>query len=471
MSKHPRPDDATIDFILESIPGLIVLDETGKIIYVNKQMEGFRHTSYEEMINRDIRDFFPFSETINTMHKSKKDRLVIYQGNHAFQNNQCEASMHLIMWKDGKPYRLVTYDIFQNISQLEQLLNMYARLDTDVKHISKSAERFNSTKYSIEDIIGNSDAIMRMKNDIRKAARNNSTVLITGETGTGKELVAHSIHSLSRRFKENFVELNITSAPKSLIETELFGYEKHAFTGASTKGKIGKFEQANKGTLFIDEIETLDPEVQPKLLRVLQENELERVGGTQLIPIDVRIICATNIDLKEMVRNGTFRQDLYYRLDVVEIKVPPLRERKEDIPQLANNFIKHFNVVMGNTITGISNEAIQKLQSYDWPGNVRELRNVIERAINATVNGEIKPEAIKLSKGDFFDSMGIGVESFIDMDNPIEQIKRESERKMIETALSMCDGNKSKAAKMLKISRALLYQKMARLNIEYKGNV
>src|SRR5690606_9033702 len=232
---------------------------------------------------------------------------------------------------------------------------------------------------------------------VRKVAKSNTTVLIRGETGTGKELIAGAIHHNSLRSARNFVKVNCAALQENLLESELFGHEKGAFTGAD-KQRIGRFEQADGGTLFLDEIGDMSPNTQAKILRVLQEHEFERLGGTRTLRVDVRLIAATNRDLASMVQSGQFREDLYYRLNVVSIEMPPLRERKDDIVPLANSFIKKFSGELKKKIEGLEPEAQKLLMRYNWPGNIRELENTIERAMLLAESRAIRAEDLRIGE-------------------------------------------------------------------------
>jgi formate hydrogenlyase transcriptional activator len=242
------------------------------------------------------------------------------------------------------------------------------------------------TERPFEQIIGNSPALEAVLNQVEQVAPTDSTVLIEGETGTGKELIAHAVHNASLRFGRAFVKLNCAAIPLDLLESELFGHEKGAFTGAIAR-KIGRFEMADKGTLFLDEVGDIPRALQPKLLRVLQEQEFERLGSTRTHKVQVRLIAATNHDLEKMVASGHFRSDLYYRLNVFPITLPPLRERREDIPSLVKHFVNLFSRRMKRYVTNIPPETMADLQSYSWPGNIRELQNLVERAVILSRNG------------------------------------------------------------------------------------
>lgn len=459
-------DKETMDLMLDCIPGLLCIDKEGRITYVNDKMLRFRGCSREEMLGRPIKDFFPYTKMMESLEKRMEKRLAMYQGKEAFSADKVEASIHYLLEKDGDVKGLMTYDLFQDLSELEQFLQMYIDLDDAIKYYRNELKQYRMTKYSIEDIVGTSQAITKVKTEIRSAAATNSTVLITGETGTGKELIAHSIHNLSKRCMNSFVKLSITNLPDSLVESELFGYESGSFTGAGRSGKPGRFEVADKGTLFIDEIETLPSAIQPKLLRVLQEKEIDKIGRNDSITVDVRIISATNVDLEQMVLENKFRKDLYYRLEVIKINMPPLRNRKEDIPAITAHYIEKYNFTLGTSVSGITQEGIRKMQQYDWPGNVRELKNVLERAISHTRSGEIQSDALEFSRRLRPDPLPGLSDEFSWTENPIEEAKRQAEAAVIRQALEASGGNKTRAAQLLSISRPLLYQKMSRLSME-----
>ncbi|WP_139257374.1 sigma-54-dependent transcriptional regulator [Desulforamulus aeronauticus] len=304
-------------------------------------------------------------------------------------------------------------------------------------------------------IVGNSQAIQDVCTLIERVADSNATVLITGESGTGKEVSALSIHQLSSRREKPFVPINCAALPESLLESELFGHEKGAFTGAVAR-KLGRFELANHGTLFLDEVTEMPLSMQVKLLRVLQERQFERVGGTESIKVDVRVIAATNRDPLESIRNGTFREDLYYRLNVLPIHLPPLRERKEDISLLVMHFLEKFNPSHNQFI---SPDAMGLLLSYEWPGNIRELQNVVERAVILSQGHEIKshhlPKEIQRTPTSKTEEQQELIINFPDQGISFEDVEKE----LILKAMEKSNGNQTKAAQLLGITRsALLYR-------------
>lgn len=446
------------DLIMENVYGLVTIDMDGIVTYINRQVCNFCGIDYEwASSGRHVNEVFPFSKMTETLRTKEPSNMEFYH-----YNGITSASMRHPLIKDGEMVGVIEYDVFYDMEMVEAFVNHYIDLDEEIKYYKEAARDYQQTKYSLDNIVGKSVPMLNLKEKIKIVANSNSTVLVTGETGTGKELVAHSIHDASKRRLRNFIKMNAASLPESLAESELFGYTEGAFTGARKGGKKGKFEMANHGTLFIDEINAMPLSLQPKLLRALQEGEIDRVGSAESIPVDVRIIAATNKDLKEMVDRGEFREDLYYRLNVVELEVPPLRERKEDIKELVDLFIEQQNNMLGKQVTGIEDKAIETLKKYDWPGNVRELQNVIEKTMNYAVGNVIRDSELIFSMG----SQTPTIDKLKDYDSPIEIAKRSAERELILETLDKVGGNKSQAAKLLKISRPLLYQKMERLGIK-----
>ncbi|MEG1585130.1 MAG: sigma 54-interacting transcriptional regulator, partial [Anaerovorax sp.] len=285
-----------------------------------------------------------------------------------FYEGRASASMRTPLFKDDKLIGVLEYDLFQDMGLIEQFVNHYIDLDDELKYYKEEVKKYATTRYTVDSLIGHSDTMLELKEQIKYVARTNSTVLISGETGTGKELVAQAIHNLSKRRLKNFIKINAAGLPESLAESELFGYDAGSFTGAKSEGKKGKFEIANHGTLFIDEINQMPLTLQPKLLRVLQEKEVDRIGSEKPTPLDVRIIAASNKDLEKLVKEGEFREDLYYRLDVVEVNVPPLRDHLEDIPLLVNHFVENLNNLLGKTVQTIEDGVYVQLKEHHWPG-------------------------------------------------------------------------------------------------------
>jgi DNA-binding NtrC family response regulator len=321
--------------------------------------------------------------------------------------------------------------------------------------------------YNVDHIIGSSGALKRVLAIVQKVARSNTTVLVRGETGTGKELIAGAIHHNSQRANRSFVKVNCAALQENLLESELFGHEKGAFTSADRQ-RIGRFEQADGGSLFLDEIGDMSPSTQAKILRVLQEHEFERLGGTRTLRVDVRLVAATNRDLAAMVRQGTFREDLYYRLNVVSIETPPLRERKDDIPALAAFFIRRFSGELKKKIDGLEPEAQKLLLRYNWPGNIRELENAIERAMLLSEGRLIAVEDLRLGESPAAHAQGEAASpvKIPPTGIPLEEI----ERSALVEALKMSNWVQKDAAELLSISPRVMNYKIKTLGIEFPRN-
>jgi PAS domain S-box-containing protein len=359
--------------------------------------------------------------------------------------------------------------VIHDLSEIRNLTDELNRVKKRVRHLE--------AKYTFDDIVGKSRAMIIAKEQAIKAASTPATVLLHGESGTGKELFAHAIHNKSDRRNRQFIRVNCSALTETLLESELFGYEGGAFTGASKKGRKGLFEEADRGTIFLDEIGMMSMNLQAKLLRVLQEKEIVRVGGNEPIDIDVRIISATNINLEDAVKNGEFREDLYYRLYVIPIFIPPLRNRKEDLSLLAKNIIRKCNQEFGRNIKGVSPEVIKILLNYSWPGNIRELENVIERAvINMKLTEDILnpnhiPEFISLTKQKIpAEETNIRVEGNAyttkQKRKSLQSLKKEAEKDAIIKVLKDFNGDCQKSAEYLGISSRTLYYKMRKYEIK-----
>jgi two-component system NtrC family response regulator len=332
------------------------------------------------------------------------------------------------------------------------------RLIKEVRLLSEAL----SERYRYGNIIGKSKPMLEIYELISKVAQSDASILITGASGTGKELIANAIHYNSPRKDKPFISVNCGALTETLLESELFGHEKGAFTGAVAMKK-GRFELADGGTLFLDEVGDMSAPLQVKLLRVLQEMEFERVGGTKTIKVDVHIISASNRNIKEDVTNGRFREDLFYRLNVINIEVPPLRERGEDIRLLIEHFIEKYRKDKGRRNIELTPEAWKALYGYSWPGNVRELENIIERAVVLNSDGVISPEDFP---DEFSDKQEeLDVDRFIPLNSPLQKTLEQIEERLIKRALNQCDNVQSHAAQMLGITKSLIQHKMKKYNI------
>ena len=384
------------------------------------------------------------------------------------------ANLAYPIFKDGAVVGVISIIAFQeeqreyllkNRSKLEEFLKYMCVLLESKLYTDEANDRLEQQLKIIHNaekawsFVGQSPKMQEAIRIGKKVAKSNSTVFLRGESGTGKEIMAKMIHALSDRRDALMISINCAAIPENLVESELFGYEEGAFTGAKKHGSIGKFELADKSTIFLDEIGDMPLHVQTKLLRVLQENKVERIGGRKPIPIDIRVICATNKNIEQMVEEGTFREDLYYRLNIIPIELPPLRKRKEDLPALIDYYIAYYNQKLGKNMTGVSPEALQTLMSYDWPGNVRELKNIIEYLDNIAEGPEIRltdlPNSIVLRSGN-----GYG-------DWSLEEIMGEYEKRVLGSMIrkEATLAEKNALADALKISRATLYRKLGKYGL------
>ncbi|MTI83229.1 MAG: sigma-54-dependent Fis family transcriptional regulator [Firmicutes bacterium] len=354
--------------------------------------------------------------------------------------------------------KLGAFDYITKPLKLDNLLAKVEKAADTTEMSLEVKEEANNHDADSDSMIGMSPIMQDVYKTIGRVADSTATVMIRGDSGTGKELVARAIHYNSDRHNSSFIKINCASIPENLLESELFGHEKGAFTGATTR-KPGKFELAHKGTLFLDEIGEMAPATQAKVLRVLQEMEFERVGGTEPIKVDVRIIAATNKDLEESIRQGEFREDLFYRLNVVEIKVPPLRERKEDIPQLVEHICRQYSKKYNKPVTGMSPDALEVLKRYDWPGNIRELKNVCERSILMSGGPVITVDDLPVNLYSRRGPYKAGPEA------SLKEIVAEVEREVILKVLEEHNWNRSAAAQALKMNRSSFYIKLKDLEI------
>ncbi len=457
-----------IELIFEQSGIISVTDKDGKYIYVNKRWQEDTGISEKDAIGKYNHELIEGSRALSAIKSGKVITADFFMRKKDGENLPGIMSYVPIVAED----KVVGCYISSSFSSIEKAMEFSARLEevtAEFEFLKGEMRKRSGVKYNVEDIIGESDPMKILKEQIYQAGVSDSTVLVEGETGTGKELVAHSIHSCSLRNIFPFVKVNCSAIPPTLMESEFFGYEEGTFTGAKKGGKRGKFEIAHLGSIFLDEINQMDLLIQPKLLRVLQEREIERIGSSESIPVDVRVISASNVSLREMVQHKEFRNDLFYRLNIINIIIPPLRERREDIPLLADSIIQKLNSKMGREIEGISAKALEYLKERDWPGNVRELQNIIERAMNVCIGNSLNLDEIrKIETVRMAGTKEKIISNAVKIDTDISFTDKKNilEKDMILKALESCDNNKSKTARFLGISRTLLYQKIKKYEIE-----
>ncbi|MDW7667649.1 MAG: sigma 54-interacting transcriptional regulator [Bacillota bacterium] len=439
----------------------VITDEKGNIVYISDDYINILGIK-ETVIGKHIEDVIP-STKIPDVLDSKIETI----GDIFTLKNGKDVICNRILIRDdkNKVIGLISTATFQDLSKVEVLNKKIETLKEENLKYKKELEKLKESNNGLDKIIGNSKDIINLKKKIEKIAKSPISILITGETGTGKEVFANAIHNLSDRSNKRFVKINCAAIPKELIESELFGYAPGSFSGALKNGKIGKFEYANKGTILLDEIGEMPIGLQSKLLRVLEEREVERIGDNKTIPIDVRILCSTNRNLKDMVKEGKFREDLYYRINVIELTLPPLRKRPDDLKELIDFFIEKYNNYYGLGIAGIDNRVVEELEKYDWPGNVRELENAIKGACVIRASGILEFEDFESFEKDSVTEVD-SITSFSPDFYSLDDIKEEVEKKYITKVLLKTNGNKSHAAKILDIDRTYLYTKLKKYNIK-----
>ncbi|MDW7685028.1 MAG: sigma-54-dependent Fis family transcriptional regulator [Bacillota bacterium] len=443
---------------------IVVVDRDGIITKFNKAYQSFLGVEEKDAIGRHVTDVIE-NTRMHIVVKTGKPEIGEVQ---KIQGDEMVV-MRIPIYKEGKVVGAVGKVLFRDLQEIKALANKLDITITELKYYKKELRRLKGSRYTFKNIVGNSEKIKQVKELARLASTSSSNVLIRGESGTGKELFAHAIHDSSLRRYGAFIRVNCAAIPANLLESELFGYEGGAFTGAKKEGKPGKFELAQGGTIFLDEIGDMPGEMQVKLLRVLQEKEVERIGGDKVIRLDVRIIAATNRDLEEMIEKGEFRQDLYYRLNVLKIEIPPLRELKEDIELLSEKILTELNEELGTGIQGISADVISILRSHSWPGNIRELKNVLERAVNICKSNRIQKKHLPIY---LLDQAQVDkkVREVLELQDgevySLEGVLASAEKLAIERALKKTQNNRKKAAELLGIHRSGLYQKMTRYNLK-----
>lgn len=443
-----------------SADGFLIIDESGGIIEINKAYLEFLALEREDVVGKYVLDIIKNSKLPEILLTGETEVDVLHKlADGQSPNKEKVVAVTRAAVKDGNEVIAAVGQV-KFSSATRDLAQKLQQIDLELQYYKSELKRIVGNQYSFDSMIGQSSSFVRAKAIAQKAAQNEFNVLVTGDTGTGKEVFAHAIHKASARSNKPFIRINCAAIPSELLEAELFGYEDGSFTGAKKGGKKGKFELANGGTIFLDEIGDMPLVMQAKMLRVLQEREVEKVGGYNPLPVDVRVIAATNQNLEERVNARLFRADLYYRLNVIQIRVPPLRERIEDIPLLSSCFLNDLNERYG-TCVGISDQAVRTLVAYHWPGNVRELRNVVERAYSMVdgdiiLNTHLHANIISRAKAE-----DIGLKG-----RNLETLMGEIERDILMEVLRKNNFNCSATAKELGIHRGTLYKKFDKLGID-----
>ncbi|WP_066320070.1 sigma-54-dependent Fis family transcriptional regulator [Bacillus sp. FJAT-29814] len=447
---------------------VVIVDESGIILYINEGYCEFIGTTVDEAIGRPVQDVIENSR-MHIVAKTGEKELASTQ---KINGSEMIANRFPIL-ENGKTVGAVGNVMFRNPEEWRMYKTKIQNLVEELNYYQAKAQRDLQSKYGFEDLIGSSPVFLAAKTLAKRVSGGDSSVLLIGESGTGKELFAHAIHRISPRASAPFVAINCSSIPEHLLESELFGYEDGAFTGAKKGGKKGQFELASGGTLFLDEIGDMPLSMQSKLLRVLQEKEVVRVGGHKSVAVDVRIIAATHRNLEKMVEKGEFRQDLYYRLNVIKIDIPPLRSRKEDISAVAKRLLKKLEARFYRNGLELSSEVTERLMQHSWPGNIRELENVLERSINVLDGQTVRLAHLPLylrdldikgrrqsddpSNQTIYPTYGPLTDPM--MVKPLKDTVAQAEKHAIQHALTVANGNKQEAAKLLEIGKTSLYDK------------
>ena len=443
--------------------GMMLVDRAGRVVWINEPYKKFLPAlgfdRVEDFVGRPVEEVVP-NTLMRHVIESGKPILVDLLSNKA---GTFVVSRIPLRDEAGEVIGALGMVLFDHPeTTLQPLIAKFATLQRDLDEARKALAQQRRAKYTLASFIGSSPAVLEVKRQARRAAQSGATVLLLGETGTGKELLAHAIHAGSVRAERPFISVNLAAVPETLLEAEFFGVAPGAYTGAERKGRDGKFRLADAGTLFLDEIGDMPLALQAKLLRALQEQEFEALGSNKVIKVDVRVIAATSRDLRKLVAEGRFREDLYYRLNVLQVRLPALRERVADLEALAESLLEGIAVRTGMPQRELAPSALAALAAYRWPGNVRELRNVLEQAAMLTDNQ-------RLCDADFAAILPATAAAPIEDDpvpqslRPLPQLIAEIERNSIESALAATGGNKASAAKLLGISRATLYERLAAL--------
>lgn len=442
-----------------STDGFIIVDNNACIVEINQAYCNYLNVERETVLGLHVRKVIKNSILQEIVETGRTDTNAL----HTFLDEQIQGKEKIVVVTrspvtDGNQIIAAVSQVKFNSATME-LAEKLQTLSAELQYYKKELKRIGSAKHSFENMIGKNQKFLEVKNIAKKIASKDLSVLIRGETGTGKEVYANAIHYASNRKDGPFIRVNCAAIPSELLESELFGYEEGSFTGAKRGGKKGKFELANGGTIFLDEIGDMPLNMQAKILRVLQENELEKVGGNETIPINIRVISATNQDLEMKMRNNTFRPDLFYRLNVIQLEIPPLRERTEDIKDFIYSFLNELNERY-NTNVLLEAGALQILMKYSWPGNIREMRNVIDRAYNLVDGNIIKANNLPLNILQNERNNSPSQEG--NLDNIIDDFERDTLIQIMQKNKYNC----KTTAKELGIHRSTLYKKLNKLNIE-----
>lgn len=432
---------------------IVVVNKEGNIVYMNKKYCEFLEINRNEAIGKHVTTIIENSR-MHLVAKSGKEEIADLQyikGNYMIANR-------IPIYSNGEVIGALGTVIFRDTKEWDKMSSHIRSLMPQLQTYLQDWQEHNGAKYTLQDIKSVSKQIKELKEKVKNVASGDTSILIRGESGTGKELFAHSIHQLSSRSNKPFIKVNCGAIPEHLLESELFGYEEGAFTGAKKGGKKGKFLLAHGGTIFLDEIGDMPLNMQVKLLRVLQEKEVEAVGSMTSIPVDVRVIAATNRPLEKMIQENRFREDLFYRINVIPFKVPPLRERVEDIGHLTEFFLKKITNRSGKRITMIEEDVLNLFYKHTWPGNLRELENVIEAAIHLTDGEKITISSLP----EYF----MGDPKLLIGQRSLKEILDETEKKIIEKSLEQFGQDKLQAAKSLGISKSSMYEKIKKYSLE-----
>ncbi len=442
--------------------GAIAIDRAGRVVYVNEKYLHSLHLNHvSEAIGRPIEEIIPNSLMRRVAETGEPILLDIME----LGGEQLVVTRMPIEDENRKVIGAIGFVLSDHLDNLKPLIARMGQLESDLRLAKRQLSQTRSARFTFDDYVGETSGIARAKELAGRAARQSVTVLLTGETGTGKELLAQAIHNASARADKPFVSINVAAIPDTLIESEFFGSVPGAYTGADRKGREGKFRTADGGTLFLDEIGEMPLQLQVKLLRVLQEREIEPVGSDKVTKVDVRLIAATNVELQKRVNEGLFRPDLYYRLNVLSIDLPPLRDCAGDLPEMCARLLDDI-IHSGDYLNAkITPSGLAALARYDWPGNVRELRNILERALILSDSG-------RLTGDDFARILPFGSTVRIAEPTvpgagvvPYAQAEAEFEKRTLESALQAANGQISEAARMLRISRATFYKKLAKFGL------